>query len=52
MTGRRDSDGAIHETTTEARGGSTPHMARYVLMFGTGLVVVIFAIIFFIGAEA
>lgn len=52
MTERRDSDGAIHETTTEARGGSTPHMARWVLIFGTGLIVVIFAIIFFIGAKA
>ena len=52
MTERPDSDGVIHETTTEARGGATPHMTRYVLMFGTGLVVIIFAIIFFIGAEA
>ncbi|MBA3576091.1 MAG: hypothetical protein H0W39_00540 [Sphingomonas sp.] len=52
MTERRDSDGAIHETTTEARAGATGHMARYVLIFGTGLVVIIFAIIFFIGAEA
>lgn len=52
MTERRDSDGVTHETTTEARGGSTPHMTRYVLMFGTALVAVIFAIIFFIGAQA
>ena len=34
-----------HVTTTEARAGSTPHMARYVLFIGTGLVVVAFAII-------
>ena len=34
-----------HVTTTEARAGVTPHMTRYVLFIGTGLVVVIFAII-------
>ena len=36
-----------HLTTTEARAGSTPHMTRYVLVFGTGLVIVLFAIILF-----
>ena len=40
---------AEHVTTTEARGGATPHMTRYVLVFGTALVVVIFAIIFVVG---
>ena len=35
-------------TTTEARAGATPHMARYVLVFGTGLVIVLFAIILFV----
>jgi hypothetical protein len=34
-----------HLTTTEARSGATPHMARYVLLFGTGLVIIAFAII-------
>jgi len=34
-----------HLSTTEARAGVTPHMTRYVLFIGTGLVVVIFAII-------
>jgi hypothetical protein len=34
-----------HVTTTEARAGATPHMTRYVLVFGTGLVIVAFAII-------
>jgi len=34
-----------HVTTTEARAGATPHMTRYVLVIGTGLVVVLFAII-------
>ncbi len=37
-----------HLTTTEARAGSTPHMTRYVLVIGTGLVIVLFAIILFI----
>ena len=32
-------------TTTEARAGYTPHMTRYVLTIGLGLVVVLFAII-------
>ena len=34
-----------HVTTTEARAGATPHMTRYVLVFGTALVVILFAII-------
>lgn len=38
-----------HVTTTEARGGSTPHISRHVLIIGTALVVVIFAIIFWVG---
>ena len=37
-----------HVTTTEARGGSTPHMTRYVLVIGTTLVIVLFAIILFV----
>jgi hypothetical protein len=37
-----------HVTTTEARAGATPHMTRYVLVFGTGLVIVLFAIILFV----
>ena len=36
-----------HVTTTEARAGSTPHMTRYVLVIGTGLVIILFAIILF-----
>jgi hypothetical protein len=36
-----------HVTTTEARGGSTPHMTRYVLSIGLVLVIVLFAIILF-----
>ena len=41
-------DNQEHVTTTEARAGATPHMTRYVLAIGTGLVVVIFAIILFV----
>jgi hypothetical protein len=38
-----------HVTTTEARGGATPHMARYVLVIGTALVIVAFLLIFTLG---
>jgi hypothetical protein len=34
-----------HVTTTRARAGATPHMARYVLGIGTGLTIIAFAII-------
>ena len=40
---------SVHETATEARAGSTPGVARYVLIFGTLLVVVLFAVIFLVG---
>ena len=38
-----------HLTTTEARGGATPHMTRYVLGIGTALIIVLFLLIFLIG---
>ena len=41
-------DEETHVTTTEARAGSTPHMTRYILVWGTGLVIVAFVIAFFI----
>jgi hypothetical protein len=41
-------DDQEHVTTTEARAGATPHMTRYVLAFGTGLVILLFAIILFV----
>ena len=41
----RDDDGRIHETTTEARAGSTPGVARNVLVIGTLLVVILFVAI-------
>ena len=34
--------------TNAARGGDTPHVARYVLMFSTALVVTAFAIMLII----
>ncbi len=39
----------IHESTTEARAGSTPGVARNVLIFGTLLVVILFAVIVLVG---
>jgi len=38
-----------HLTTTEARQGATPHMTRYVLGVGLALVIVVFALIFWVG---
>ena len=37
-----------HLTTTEAREGVTPHVTRYVLGWGLGLVIVIFVILLII----
>ena len=49
VTQSRVTEAPVTETTTRARAGSTPGVARYVLVFGTLLVVVIFAVIFSIG---
>jgi hypothetical protein len=49
MADVRGSDPPTTETTTEARAGSTPGVARNVLVFGTLLVVIIFAIIVLVG---
>jgi hypothetical protein len=43
------SDRPIVKTTTEAREGSTPGVARYVLIFGTALVIILFVIIILVG---
>jgi hypothetical protein len=43
------SEPQIQETTTEARAGSTPGVARNVLIWGTLLVVIAFAIIVAVG---
>ena len=39
-----------HLTGTEARAGTTPHVARVALIGGLSLVILIFAIILFIAA--
>ncbi|MFL6720627.1 MAG: hypothetical protein ACJ8FT_02330 [Sphingomonas sp.] len=49
MADPRNSEPSITETTTEARAGSTPGVARNVLIFGTLLVVIIFAVIVLVG---
>lgn len=41
-------NGSEHLTGTEARAGTTPHMARVALIGGLGLVILIFAIILFV----
>ena len=37
-----------HLSTTDARAGSTPHMTRYILIWGLLLVIVAFAILLFV----
>ncbi|GAA3905453.1 hypothetical protein GCM10022276_25020 [Sphingomonas limnosediminicola] len=49
MVDTRNSDAPITETATEARAGSTPGVARYVLIFGTLLVIILFAVIVLVG---
>jgi hypothetical protein len=49
MADLRNSEPSVVETTTEARAGSTPGVARNVLIFGTLLVVIIFAVIVLVG---
>ena len=41
-----------HVTTTEARAGSTPGVARNVLVIGTLLVVILFVVIVLIGRSS
>ena len=49
MVDPQRTDSTIHETATEARAGSTPGVARYVLIFGTLLVVILFTVIVLVG---
>jgi hypothetical protein len=49
MADTRNSDSPVKETATEARAGSTPGVARNVLIFGTLLVVILFAVIILVG---
>ncbi len=37
-----------HLSTTDARAGSTPHMTRYILIWGLLLVIVAFGILLFV----
>jgi hypothetical protein len=49
MADQQQSEPSVTETTTEARAGSTPGVARYVLVIGTVLVVILFAVIVLVG---
>ena len=49
MVDTRESEPAVRETTTEARAGSTPGVARNVLVIGTLLVVILFVVIVLVG---
>jgi cobalamin biosynthesis Mg chelatase CobN len=49
MADPRHRDPSVTETTTEARAASTPGVARYVLVVGTLLVVILFALIVLVG---
>jgi hypothetical protein len=49
MADPRHSEPSVRQTTTEARAGSTPGVARNVLIFGTLLGVIIFAVIVLVG---
>jgi uncharacterized integral membrane protein len=49
MADQRHGDAPIIETTTEARAGSTPGVARHVLVVGTLLVVLLFVLIVLVG---
>jgi hypothetical protein len=40
----------IHITTDEARGGSTPHIVRYVLGISLFLVIIAFSAVWLIGS--
>ena len=39
----------IHETKTEARGGTGPGVTRYVLLISLALVIVLFSVIVAVG---
>jgi len=49
MVDPQPSEPSIHQTTTEARAGSTPGVARNVLVIGTLLVVILFAVVVLVG---
>jgi Flp pilus assembly protein TadB len=37
-----------HIATNEARAGSTPHMTRYILVWGLVLVIIAFVVVLFV----
>ena len=41
-------DPEIHRTQTEARAGGTPGIVRWILLISTTLIIVAFAIIYFV----
>jgi hypothetical protein len=41
-------EGEQHIDTTSARGGSTPHMTRYILPISLGLVILAFLLLLFL----
>ena len=43
-----DDEGEQHIGTNDARGGSTPHMTRYILAWGLALVILAFIVLLFI----
>ena len=49
MADPQPSEPPVRETTTEARAGSTPGVARNVLVLGTLLVLIIFVVIVLVG---
>ena len=49
MVDPRHREPSVTETTTEARAASTPGVGRYVLVVGTVLVVILFALIVLVG---
>ena len=49
MADPRHTEPSVVQTTTEARAGSTPGVARNVLVFGTLLVIILFAVIVMVG---
>jgi hypothetical protein len=49
MADPQSSKPSVRTTTTEARAGSTPGVARNVLVIGTLLVVILFAVIVLVG---
>ncbi|WP_144096146.1 hypothetical protein [Croceicoccus sediminis] len=40
----------VHVTTDEARGGDTPHVMRYVLLFSILLAILVLSAVWIIGA--